>query len=107
MQKMETIHRKKVTFVDVGNVWTWLDPINEVPFTAEVNPDVAGLRDIVEISNEEWTDADNHVISKKKPGVPQLGMQYSYTLELHAKGEYEFDSLNLFRFMYGGADGEA
>ena len=95
---------KKVTFVDVGNVWTWLDPINEVPFTAEVNPDVAGLRDIVEISNEEWTDADNNVISKKKPGVPQLGMQYSYTLELHAKGEYEFDSLNLFRFMYGGAE---
>ncbi|MDO4533694.1 MAG: hypothetical protein Q4C36_08230 [Coriobacteriia bacterium] len=90
--------------MDVRNVWTRLDPVNEVPFTAEVNPGIEGLDEIVEISNEEWTDTDNNVISKEVPGVPQLGMEYSYTLELRAKGEYEFDPDNLFRFVYGGAE---
>ena len=94
----------KITYVDVGNVWIWLDPINEVPFTAEVKPDEDGLANIVEISNEEWTDTDNNVISKENPGVPQLGMEYSYTLKLRAKRGYEFDPVNLFRFVYGGSE---
>ena len=95
-----------VNFVDVGNIWTLLDPVNEVPFTAEVNSDVEGLIDIVEISNEWWEDADHNVISPVNPGVPRPGVEYSHTLELHAKGEYEFDPDNLFRFVYGGTEHE-
>jgi len=95
-----------VNFVDIGNVWTGLDPVNAVPFTGEVNPDVEGLGDFIEIAEETWTSTDGaSVISSAGPeAAPVVGKTYEYSVKIAAKGENAFDPEAGFRFIYGGTE---
>ncbi len=103
--RTETIsHEKIIGLVDIGNVWTNLDPFNNVPFTAEINPDGSyggvPLEDMMGITNESWTGSDGSVISMTSPGKAKVGKSYSYKVEVTAKGDYWF--YNDFDFIYGG-----
>ena len=92
-----------VNFVDIGTVWTDLDPVHEVPFTAEINPNEEGLADFIEIKDEKWTCGES-VISKSAPGVAAAGNTYSYSVVINARGDNVFDPDNGFRFVFGGTE---
>ena len=85
---------KTVDLVDIGNVWTLLDPINEIPFTGEIGPS-----DKVKLVNETWESTDS-LISKQNPGKLQVGKTYKYIAEVEAQNEYIFGES--FDFVYGG-----
>ncbi len=101
-----------VNFVDIGNIWISLDPLNEVPFTTELNPDVAGLEDFVEIGEQKWTrvvtpgDPEGEIpdITGDTPGVPVLGATYRFSVEFKAKGDYRIEPERVIRFVYGGTE---
>ena len=90
-----------VDLVDIGNVWTWLDPVNVVPFTGEINPDVPGLTDAIELADETWTNADGTLtVSRTEPGTVTKGDIYSYSATVHAKSGHIFGES--FDFVYDG-----
>ena len=94
-----------IGFVDIGNVWDRLDPVNLTPFTGEVNPNEDGLADYIELQSETWTSTDGEsVISSSEPGIPILGKTYMYSAAVTAKGENVFDPAGGFRFIYGGTE---
>jgi hypothetical protein len=47
-----------VSFVDIGNVWTELDPFHDIVFTAEINPNEEDLSNIIEVGDESWANED-------------------------------------------------
>lgn len=95
-----------VNFVDIGNIWTRLDPVNDIPFTGEVNPNEEGLSDFIEITEEAWTSTDGESVltSSDHAGTLAAGKTYQYSVKIAAKGENTFDSDNGFRFIYGGTE---
>ena len=105
-QRTEVIPKESVIgLVDIGNVWTDLDPFNDVPFTAEINPDGdyhgIPLTDMMEIADESWTSTDGKsYVSLKSPGKAVVGKTYKYKAEVKAKGDYAF--ADSFDFVYGG-----
>lgn len=95
----------EIHFVDIGNIWTKLDPLNEVPFTAETNPDVDGLSDFIGITDEKWA-SEGGDISMAGPGTPVVGNKYSYSVTISAKGDNVFVPAEGFRFINGGTEYE-
>ena len=95
---------KAITTVDIGNIWTWLDTVNVVPFTTEVHPELDSdgidFNDKMEIYDEDWTS--DHVINKRNgSGIPKIGKTYSYSIVLKAKAGWKFT--DNFTFIYGGS----
>ena len=92
-----------VNFVDIGTVWTKLDPVNATPFTGEVHDEVEGLTDFIELTEETWTSTDGDVLtSNDRTRIPIVGKTYKYAAVIKAKGSNVFDPVNGFRFIYGG-----
>ena len=96
----------QVSFIDIGNVWRWLDPVNATPFTGEVNPNEEGLINLIELTEETWTSSDGEsVISSADPGgIPTVGKTYRYAAKITAKTNNVFDPDAGFRFIYGGTE---
>lgn len=95
-----------VNFVDIGNIWTKLDPLNATPFTGETNPDEEGLSNFIELKEETWTSTDGEDVltSEDQTRIPIVGKTYKYAATIAAKGENAFDPVNKFRFIYGGRE---
>ncbi len=94
-----------ITTVDIGNIWTKLDPVNKVPFTAEVHDEMdsdgVNFNDKMEIYEEAW--AADHIINKNDgSGFPMVGKSYNYSVVLKAKKGWAFS--DDFIFIYGGSE---
>ncbi len=101
--KPAAVQTSQITTVDIGNIWTALDPVNVVPFTAEVHDekdaDGVNFTDKMEITNEAWI-SDSVIDMKGGSGIPKVGKTYRHSVELKAKGEWKFG--DTFEFIYGG-----
>jgi hypothetical protein len=89
--------------VDIGNIWTRLDPINVIPFTAEVHDendaDGINFNEKMEITNEAWIGGS--VIDKQGgSGIPKIGTAYEHLISLRAKSGWAFG--DSFELVYGG-----
>ncbi|MCR5704319.1 MAG: hypothetical protein K6G85_06820 [Eubacterium sp.] len=93
-----------INFVDIGNVWDRLDPIHEIPFTGEVNPNEDGLDQFISIDEERWIGEED-MITSKTPGKVALGKKYSYETTIRAAEGYVFNTSEI-RFVYGGTEYE-
>ncbi len=100
-EKADEIH-----FVDIGNVWTDLDPLQEAAFTAEINPNEAGLSDFIELADEYWTEQDEDGTVIRRSDDPKgsfvVNKIYRYTAVVKAVGNNVFVPSAGFRFIYGG-----
>ncbi len=93
----EPLDYKLITTVDMGNVWTKLDPVNVVPFTAEIHPgeydeDGVLFTDKLEIAAEYWTNTAQYTddISSYKPKKPKVNTSYRYSVTIHAINGWAF-----------------
>lgn len=102
-------HIEYINTVDIGNIWTMLDPLNTVPFTTEVHDELdtdgVNFNDKMEIVDECWSAGGVPSITASSPGIPVLNKIYSYSVTLKAKGFYKFDEFALglpFNLIVGG-----
>ena len=96
-----------VNLVDIGNVWTKLDPFHDIVFTAEINPNEEGLSNIIAIGDESWANKDGtSVITRNKASTsaPLVNETYRYSVTVNALGDKVFDTEKGFRFVYGGKE---
>lgn len=89
--------------VDIGNIWTKLDPVNKIPFTAEVHDELdsdgINFNSKMEVYDEAW--GSDVVINKNDgSGTPKVGKSYEYSVVLKAKKGWTFS--DDFKFIYGG-----
>ena len=91
--------------VDIGNIWTNLDPVNVIPFTAEVHDELdsdgVNFNDKMEVSDEAWI-SDNVINKNDGSGIPKVGKSYEYSIVLKAKPGWAFS--DDFTFIYGGKE---
>ena len=106
--KKEVIsHTSVIGLVDINGVRTDLDPINTVPFGAEINQAAEyngqKLAGMIQISDEKWESTDGKSsVSRTSPGKVQAGKKYFYTAVVSTKEDYIF--ADSFTFTCGGND---
>ena len=93
-----------VNLVDIVDVWTALEYDSEFGFSAEINPNAAGLTDQIAIEKEEWFGDDGSCISSDNPKNPSANCSYSYSITVRAKEGYIFDPESGFVFVLGGTE---
>ena len=109
-----------ITTVDIGNIWTKLDPVNKVAFTAEIHDeedeDGINFNEKLEIEREYWQNTDydkrdDEVRSDKGSGKLKVNNTYRYSIVIKAKPGWVFKSpaaagvsswKQTFKFIYGG-----
>ncbi|MBQ9067911.1 MAG: hypothetical protein IJ131_02465, partial [Eggerthellaceae bacterium] len=102
---------KTITTVDIGNVWTKLDPVNKIPFTTEVHDELdtdgVNFNDKMELGDEAWI-ADSVINKNDGSGIPKVGKTYKYSVTVKAKNDWKFSESALgagvpFKLIVGGS----
>ena len=100
---------KNINTIDVGNIWTALDPVNKVPFTTEVHDELdtdgVNFNDKMEITNEAWTsggEPDIKLSDGDSAPVPTLNRSYTHNVWLEAKDGWVFAPGESISIICGG-----